>query len=606
MAGETVVIPENNAPATANNLAITDEQISLTGTGSFTGNGTTSFDAATTLTGAGGSTMAFLDDNFVNNGTITNVAFANNTADNANGSDVINAGTISYTMNTSATEGGNYIDGSGSIGATFFDDGVFNVISQPGASNTTPPSGVMPPIPTSVEWGSAFAGTGVVNIVGGTPNTTTPIMFQPNGGQQQAFMQFDSGAPVTGNVTFNLNDGYVTFSSATKANFNFQDASGVVRFASGTDISAGNTITGFRAGDILGIGTAVNAAGLSYNATTDVLSYTDTAGKAISFTITPTGNQVYTTASFVVNNGGVDGYPEPAITTTAAAPCYCPGTLIRTEHGEALVEDLAIGDRVVTVNGAEEIVWIGRRSFDGRFIQGKTDVLPVCIRAGALGEHLPRRHLWISPLHAMFLDGALVPAQALVNGVSIIQAETVERVDYIHIELAKHSVIWAEGAPSETFVDDHSRGMFHNAAEFAALYPGRPRIAAAYCAPRIKDGEALDTIKRAIDQRAGCDVPGLGEPIDGRVDGVAGSYVWGWAVNPAKPDLPVCVEIVVDGVVVSRALACQFRKDLAEAGLGHGRLGFDVELPSSAAGRDVQVRRVSDGALLRCPWRLAA
>ena len=44
-----------------------------------------------------------------------------------------------------------------------------------------------------------------------------------------------------------------------------------------------------------------------------------------------------------------------------------------------------------------------------------------------------------------------------------------ERVSYFHIELETHDVIFAEGAPSETFIDDNSRGMFHNAHEFALL-----------------------------------------------------------------------------------------------------------------------------------------
>jgi hypothetical protein len=49
-------------------------------------------------------------------------------------------------------------------------------------------------------------------------------------------------------------------------------------------------------------------------------------------------------------------------------------------------------------------------------------------------------------------------------------------------------VIYAEGAESESFVDDDSRGMFHNAAEYAALYPDAMRRDARYCAPLVKDG----------------------------------------------------------------------------------------------------------------------
>ena len=610
VAGSTVIIPESTAPATATNLAITNEQISLTGTGTFTGNGTTSFDAATTLSGAPmNGNIANLDDNFVNNGTITNVTLqllagpANNTAS----IDVVNNGTITYNTVVSAS-GGNYIDGSDQGAAVFANNGTFNVISQPGATNTLPPTGPTPPIPTTVEWGSPFSGTGTVNIVGGSPNSTTQIPFV-TGAPQQAYMQFDFGAVVSGSLTFNVNDGYVTFGSPVSgATFNYQDASGVVRFTSGSVIGTGITVTGFRAGDVLDIGTAVNSAGISYNTTTDILSYTDTNNQAHSIKIVPTGTQVYTAASFVVdNNGTYDGIGEPEIYTTAAAPCYCPGTMILTNRGEVAVEALAIGDRLMTASGPKRIVWIGRRAFDGRFIGGRQDLLPVCIRAGALGDQSPRRDLWVSPLHAMFLNGVLVPAHALVNGVSVTQAEAVDRVEYIHLELKQHDVIWAEGALSETFVDDHSRLMFQNAAEYDALYPGREPVEAVYCAPRVVDGEALDVIKRAIDLRAGCAVTGAGEPLEGWLDGVAGSLAWGWARNPARPDVPVCIEILVDGAVVSRAVASGFRKDLAEAGLGSGRHAFKVDLPASITSRSVvEVRRVSDRAILSCHWRQAA
>ena len=82
----------------------------------------------------------------------------------------------------------------------------------------------------------------------------------------------------------------------------------------------------------------------------------------------------------------------------------------------------------------------------------------------------------------MFLDGVLVPADCLVNGSSIVQERGLDRVDYFHVELDTHDILFAEGAAPESFYDDDSRGMFHNVAEFAALYPdGLPGDG--YCAP---------------------------------------------------------------------------------------------------------------------------
>jgi hypothetical protein len=57
---------------------------------------------------------------------------------------------------------------------------------------------------------------------------------------------------------------------------------------------------------------------------------------------------------------------------------------------------------VVTRSGAvRPIKWIGRRSYSGRFIMGRKDILPVCIKAGALDDNVSRRDLCISPHHAM-------------------------------------------------------------------------------------------------------------------------------------------------------------------------------------------------------------
>lgn len=180
-------------------------------------------------------------------------------------------------------------------------------------------------------------------------------------------------------------------------------------------------------------------------------------------------------------------------------PCYCPGTLIATTRGEVAVEDLKIGDRVVTAAGKRRpIRWIGNRAYSGRFAATNPDVLPVLFRAGSLGDGLPRRDLMVSPLHAMYLEGMLVPAQALVNGVSIVRLQQVERVEYFHIELKTHDILLAEGAPAESFVDDGSRGMFHNAHDYAERYPNERKTAVQYCAPRVEEGPQLEAIRQRL------------------------------------------------------------------------------------------------------------
>ncbi len=187
-------------------------------------------------------------------------------------------------------------------------------------------------------------------------------------------------------------------------------------------------------------------------------------------------------------------------------PCYCRGTMIETKRGEKKVETLAIGDKVVTASGAlRPVKWIGRRSYAGRFVLGRKDILPVCIKAGALGTNMPVRDLWISPHHAMYFSdqgGVLIEAKDLVNGISIVQAERVDKVEYVHVELETHDVIIAEGALSETYLDEDNRGMFHNALDYDTLYTGDgAQLPTRYCAPRLEDGYAVEDVRRRIAAR---------------------------------------------------------------------------------------------------------
>ena len=205
---------------------------------------------------------------------------------------------------------------------------------------------------------------------------------------------------------------------------------------------------------------------------------------------------------FFYENGQTHADSEGAsiAQVTENVACYCTGTLILTDRGEKPVESLRIGDLVATASGGlEPIRWIGRRSYAGRFLQRNPAMLPVSIAAGALGNGLPRRMLRISPNHAMLLDGVLVAAKDLVNGMTIARERSADQVDYVHLELEQHDAVLAEGAASETFVDDGSRAMFHNLAETAA--PSAP-ASVAFCAPRVDSGHELDAIRRRLEDVA--------------------------------------------------------------------------------------------------------
>jgi hypothetical protein len=152
-------------------------------------------------------------------------------------------------------------------------------------------------------------------------------------------------------------------------------------------------------------------------------------------------------------------------------PCFTLGTLISTPTGSTPVQDLVIGDLILNHLGQSvPVKWIGRQRFHPAFIK---DGLPVCIRQGALGHGLPLRDLYVSPGHAFYIDDCLlIDAKAMINGTTISQVTQWEGdVEYFHIETEHHEIILAEGAPTETFMDNISRTCFNNYSEYQELYP---------------------------------------------------------------------------------------------------------------------------------------
>jgi hypothetical protein len=324
------------------------------------------------------------------------------------------------------------------------------------------------------------------------------------------------------------------------------------------------------------------------------------------------GTQSSTTLSISIAEayGGPHALGPSSVSVTDIDPgntaCYCRGTFIRIGRGQKRVEELRIGDEVMTASGlARPIKWIGRRTYSGRFVMGRKDILPICFKAGSLDDNVPVRDLWISPHHAMYFEngsgGVLVEAKDLVNGASIMQAEQVNDVEYFHIELDTHDVIIAEGALSETFVDDDSRGMFHNAHQYAALYADEEMTPVRYCAPRRDHGYEVEVVRQRLAQRAGllsaADRPSAGA-LRGYVDRVSAGCIAGWAQNIDHPEAPVCLDIVAGGRLIGQVLANGYRDDLKAAGLGSGRHAFEFTPPLGTSVGAIEVRRSLDGTAL--------
>lgn len=144
-------------------------------------------------------------------------------------------------------------------------------------------------------------------------------------------------------------------------------------------------------------------------------------------------------------------------------PCFTPGTLIATPRGEVAVENLRVGDRIITRdNGMQEIAWIGRRDLDYGDMTTAPHLRPVLIRQGSLGNGLPERDMLVSPNHrllvandrtALYFDEheVLVAAKHLVTSKGGVQTVQSAGVSYIHFMCERHEVVLSNGAWTESF-----------------------------------------------------------------------------------------------------------------------------------------------------------
>ncbi len=218
--------------------------------------------------------------------------------------------------------------------------------------------------------------------------------------------------------------------------------------------------------------------------------------------------QVEVVATFTPNGDTlvVDGFALPMFV------CFTRGTHILTLQGERAVEDLQIGDRVVTRDhGTQVIRWIGSTRLPAMALSARPELRPVRISAGAIAEGVPIRDLCVSRQHRVLVrdwraemlfgspEGVLTPAFTLINDSTIrpddVQADGVE---YFHVAFDQHEVIYSEGLETESFhpaADTVSVLTEPQRQELYAIFPeleeGVARMPAARVGLRGREGRAL-------------------------------------------------------------------------------------------------------------------
>ena len=306
----------------------------------------------------------------------------------------------------------------------------------------------------------------------------------------------------------------------------------------------GAAVSDFHAGDTLDL-TNFDPLGAtaSYDALTGVLALAGSSGTVTldlpiglsgSFAITQDGGTLTGSAAdgAIVPAGtslrAIDGGDLGVLYTTAASgarvplslgsatgsmvelvACFAAGTRIATQQGMVAVERLRLGAQVRTHSGGlRPIRWLGRRRLDCRRHPRPEEVWPVRVLAGAFAPGRPRRELWLSPDHAVFLEGVLIPVRHLINGAGIAQLAR-DEIEYWHVELDRHDVLLAEGLPCESYLDTGNRAAFEGGAVLQLHPDFAARAGVPACAERVEQGARVVAVKQRLFLRCG---PPAGAP----------------------------------------------------------------------------------------------
>jgi len=380
---------------------------------------------------------------------------------------------------------------------------------------TSGPSGGT--LPATIEGETVYAG-GTVELYL-KPDVSTNITVSSGGSfllsgnvsatnttlEAGAFMALQSPkATVSGNLVFN-GAATIDVTAATSAGFGFYTAG----------VSGGSatyaTISGFGAGDVIDE-TLISAGSIvTTTDTADNLTFVTVSGGTYPDTFVFAGTAI--AADIGLQSDGSTGSElvyEPA--------CFAEGTRIETVTGPRAIEELTAGDLVVTASGeVRPVTWLGYRAAELSRHPRPHDVMPVRVQAGAIADGVPVRDVLLSPDHAVFIEGVLIPVRYLLNGASIAQ-ESAERITWWHVELDSHDVILSDGLASESYLDTGNRGAFSNAGPEHAVHMhadfARGVWAAEACAELVTDGAVLEAARIALLAR----LPDLGHRITDDAD----------------------------------------------------------------------------------------
>lgn len=322
----------------------------------------------------------------------------------------------------------------------------------------------------------------------------------------------ENGASATINADLNLNDfPYPIGSISFLGNGNNELT--ISGLASGGNINV--TIQGVNGGSITDT-TAIKFDGISEG---DIKNsaYVDSNGSAnknyVTFTLKNDKKITLNVIGAETVGYSLKTAPDGSVIYGGSAyeVCFLAGSLIHTPDGDIPIEDISIGDQVMTFDYAshrkivKNVSWVGNKKTRVKFDLPDDEAgYPVRIVKDAIAENVPYKDLLITAEHSLFFSGKFIPVRMLVNGATIYYDYSITEYTYYHIEIEKHSVILANGILTESYLDTGNRGSFEQNGNVALLNLKSSEKVwgqdSAY--PLVTNREVVEPLYHYINQRA--------------------------------------------------------------------------------------------------------
>ena len=139
--------------------------------------------------------------------------------------------------------------------------------------------------------------------------------------------------------------------------------------------------------------------------------------------------------------------------------CFATGTQMMTEFGELPVQDLRVGDRLLTHDhGFQPVLWIGTRRVSGAELRDQPGWRPVRVARNAFGPNVPSRPLRLSRQHRVLVvpdprdpgSEVLMPVKDCLALPGVSERTEGDGIRYFHILMPRHEIVFANGQPCET------------------------------------------------------------------------------------------------------------------------------------------------------------